>query len=150
MVCFRYTILLAAAAARKPGYLEEVLKLGHRRGPDVCMSSDTYRMLRDKYAIAAPPPEPPRHTWSDLIKNFATASAEWAAAGCPLAERETLEFRRLKCEGDSSSPACPHWSPSDYLGTGGCRLCGCSRAKLWMATSQCPMTPPRWPSVPPT
>lgn len=150
MVCFAYRILLKTAKARPEGYLAEVLKLGHRRGPDVCMSSDTYRMLRDKYAPALTPAPAPRRqpTWTDLIANFTQAAKEWAAAGYPLADRDTLEHRRFQCEGDATVKACPHWDPTAYLGTGGCRLCGCSRAKLWLATSHCPASPSRWHAIP--
>jgi len=49
-VRFRYVDLLLTSRNRPPGYLEEVLRLGWRRGTEVCLSEDAYRMLCLKYA----------------------------------------------------------------------------------------------------
>lgn len=66
IVCFRYADLLNTARLRPRDYLETVLRIGWRRGPEVCMSDDAYRHLCLLYApkIVATPtdaaPTPPR------------------------------------------------------------------------------------------
>jgi hypothetical protein len=71
----------------------------------------------------------------NLVQKAATLSSalfDWAKAGFTMADTETYEQRRMHCA------ACPSWDASAYGGTGGCRECGCSVAKLKLATSSCP------------
>jgi hypothetical protein len=49
IVRFRYSDLLMTARIRPAGYMEEVLRIGWRKGPEVCMSQEAYRMLCLKY-----------------------------------------------------------------------------------------------------
>lgn len=72
------------------------------------------------------------------LGSLLAASVKWLWAGCPITPR-TLARRRLElCQ------TCPNWRPEAWAGTGGCRLCGCTRLKLEMATSRCPLAPPKW------
>lgn len=57
----------------------------------------------------------------------------WARAGFPQVTRETRQKRKAICY------ACPHWNPEGNIGLGACRKCGCSRAKLYLATAKCPI-----------
>ncbi len=59
----------------------------------------------------------------------------WAIQGAPLASAEIQAQRQQICT------ACPHWKPEAYAGTGSCGhpSCHCTRAKLALATSYCPM-----------
>jgi len=172
MIRFRYQDLIQQAPLRPPGYLEAVFASSIRRGQDVLMTADAYRAIRDQFPIfLSPPPDPsdksdpsdrsdmldpspPSHeapplpTWDTMIANAATESVKWAARGFPLAPKAALEFRRLQCLGDATTAPCEHWRPKLWLRTGGCELCGCSRAKLWLATTQCPAKPPRWHAIP--
>lgn len=65
IVCFRYADLLNTAHSRPRDYLETVLRIGWRRGPQVCMSDDAYRHLCLLYApkkmtVPVDKPAPPR------------------------------------------------------------------------------------------
>lgn len=64
----------------------------------------------------------------------------WAKAGLPLAPRSERQRRLNICQ------PCDYYSPAGNLGLGECRApgCGCTRAKLALATSQCPLMPPKW------
>jgi hypothetical protein len=73
-----------------------------------------------------------------LTANLTRALVGWAHAGFPVVDRPVFEHRHAICS------ACEHWQPRLRLGTGMCRKCGCSGAKLWLATSKCPDLPPRW------
>lgn len=64
----------------------------------------------------------------------------WAQAGLPRASRQERQRRLAICQ------ACQYYAPTGNLGLGECRApgCGCTRAKLALATSQCPLIPPKW------
>jgi hypothetical protein len=70
---------------------------------------------------------------TDMVKNFAKATAQWAHAGCPLVNEKQFAERAAICG------ACVHWNEDARIGMGRCNLCGCSRAKLFMATQRCPI-----------
>lgn len=63
------------------------------------------------------------------------AAVQWIAAGAHLAP-ESIRAERL-----AICTACPHWDPTGWRGLGRCRhpQCGCTKAKLALATSACPM-----------
>ena len=67
----------------------------------------------------------------------------WKSAGCPMTPRAVRRQRIAFCE------ACKFYKPGGNLGFGECHApgCGCSRAKLWLATSKCPLNPPKWGAV---
>lgn len=70
----------------------------------------------------------------DMIKNFAGSMSRWARAGLPVVTKEQFDERFDKCKN------CEHWNGSALLGTGRCKLCGCStKAKLHLATEKCPI-----------
>jgi hypothetical protein len=75
---------------------------------------------------------------AQVAANFTGALLGWAAAGFPVVSRETLDARVAACR------SCPNWTPTGWGGWGQCRLCGCAKAKLWLATEKCPAKPPRW------
>lgn len=70
-----------------------------------------------------------------LARRAGTAMVQWIAAGAPLATEAAQQQRLALCQ------VCPHWDPTAYRGTGSCAhpSCHCTRAKLALATSQCPM-----------
>lgn len=77
----------------------------------------------------------------DKAVTLLTAVRRWQAAGFPLAPGRVRRVRGAICA------ACPYWAGSGNLGFGECRApgCGCTRAKIWLATEACPLG--KWPSV---
>lgn len=71
---------------------------------------------------------------------LAAALRRWTDQGLPVVTGAELDRRREACE------SCPHRArPSLANGwLGACRLCGCTGAKLFLATERCPATPGRW------
>lgn len=86
-----------------------------------------------------PLPEP---TISQMLTNFAGAMGEWLAAGMPVASRETAIARIIACR------SCPgnHWREDARGGLGKCShpKCGCTKGKMWLGTSRCPIG--HWPA----
>lgn len=153
MICFKYASLMRAAKAKQPGYIDAVMTAGRRVGPDVCMSLEAYNRIRKSYAtppvlgphgrptptetpISAVPAEVP--SWSTLIANFATESRKWARSGFRMASKGELRRRQKICL------PCKQWDSTRWGNTGGCRMCGCTRMKLFWATTSCPLNPPKW------
>ncbi|MBX4215886.1 hypothetical protein KW797_02980 [Candidatus Parcubacteria bacterium] len=65
----------------------------------------------------------------------------WAKKGAPLAPRNVRRERLAICQ------ACSYYNAKGNVGLGACTYpgCGCTRAKLALATSKCPMKPePKW------
>lgn len=56
----------------------------------------------------------------------------WRKAGYKLVDREERTRRLQLCE------SCPHYAPHGNFGLGQCKLCGCTRAKLWLVSASCP------------
>ena len=78
-------------------------------------------------------------TIPQMAKRLGSSVAGWAKGGFPMASAETLGERLAICK------ACNFWDQGGFGGTGRCSICGCStHVKLRMATSVCPLTPPRW------
>ena len=69
------------------------------------------------------------------------ALAEWKRAGYPKTPREERRRRRAICR------KCEFWNPRGNILLGECLApgCGCTRAKVWLATARCPLDPPKWP-----
>jgi hypothetical protein len=59
----------------------------------------------------------------------------WQRAGFKIAPLEERERRGGICD------LCPHWKPEGNWGLGECTApgCGCTRAKVWLATERCPL-----------
>ena len=85
---------------------------------------------------------PPKEKASLLTKamRLRRELSAWAKAGLPLAPREVRKQRLAICE------ACSYYDAKGNFGMGACGFpgCGCTRAKLALATSQCPHVPPKW------
>jgi hypothetical protein len=62
----------------------------------------------------------------------------WHKAGYPITPPIALARRYWACS------HCPMWDSSGNLWLGQCRKCGCTKAKLWLATAQCPLPQPKW------
>lgn len=78
-------------------------------------------------------------TAKDMAKSLAASLANWAKQGFEIVTEETLNKRLEICG------KCEFWDANGFAGTGRCQKCGCStQAKLRLATSACPLDPPKW------
>ena len=89
---------------------------------------------------AEPAPAPER---ASLLTKFGRLRRElgrWAKAGFTIVPKDVRAWRLAGCQ------PCEFYAPEGNLGLGECRHpgCGCTRAKLLLATSQCPKSPPAW------
>jgi hypothetical protein len=88
--------------------------------------------------IVAPVPRPeplPEPTLADMAEHLGGAMVAWAARGFPIAPRELRMQRLAICR------ACEHWREEARFGLGKCAhpSCGCTKAKLFIATERCPV-----------
>lgn len=69
----------------------------------------------------------------------------WYRAGHKIVPKEIRKQRLAICK------ACEYFNPQGNLGLGECQYpgCGCTKAKLFLATSICPHQPPKWPAYEP-
>jgi hypothetical protein len=67
------------------------------------------------------------------IKNFAGSMKNWVSNGMPIATKEVYELRKSICD------SCPFWDKDGNMGMGKCKQCGCTSAKLHLATEKCPV-----------
>jgi hypothetical protein len=128
----------AAAAQRPPGYLDFILAHGRIDGDTVILDESTLKEIREKFPAPPPPPRLPEPTVTEMAINFTQAMAGWVKAGFKVVGREVYEQRHVICL------SCEYWDAQARAGQGKCRRCGCSRAKLWLAPSKCPLKPPKW------
>jgi len=129
---------LKADAERLPkGFADFVLSRGNKMGRMVELDLVTLDELHENFPVPVfgLPKEP---SLAEMTSNFTKAVAGWAKAGFKVVERVVFEKRHSICK------SCEFWLPDARLGIGKCRKCGCSIYKLWMATSTCPLTPPKW------
>lgn len=69
---------------------------------------------------------------------FAVALGRWAKSGFKVRSAEEAEAVLNICR------ACPHYAGETGLLKVACRVCGCSRKKVFLASEHCPDNPPRW------
>jgi hypothetical protein len=118
-------------------------RLRRPRAPELVEQSFIFAQFLDRSPPAPTAPlhgesQPAMPTTAQMATNFGKAMVGWAKDGFKLVQPEIYEQRRTICL------ACEHWWPEARMGTGMCRRCGCSGAKLWLASSVCPDRPPRW------
>ncbi len=90
------------------------------------------------WAPKLPPPES-----ASLLTKMGRLRRELAAA-YQAGLRITPKAERMRRS--SICDACPYWSKAGNLHLGECRApgCGCTRAKVWIASSWCPLPVPKW------
>lgn len=128
-------------AERLPkGFAEFIHAHGRINDEVLELDLDALDELHEKFPVPVytKPKEP---TLAEMTANFTEAVAGWAKAGFKVVEKGVFEKRHTICR------SCEFWLPDARLGIGKCRKCGCSIYKLWMATSKCPLTPPKWERV---
>ena len=120
------------AKLRPEGYYEELVAAGRIDGDSLLIEQEALYELHVKYTPFK----------LALVKHGLAAARRWFAAGCPLIGKEDFEHRVDQCA------ACDEWVEGDVReGKGHCRLCGCGKAKLHLATEECPDLPARWASL---
>ena len=68
---------------------------------------------------------------SEKLRRFGSAMLMWRRAGYPVVPNKVLQERLEGCQ------ECDYWD-------NGCKVCGCRQWKLYLATSECPLWPPKW------
>lgn len=107
------------------------------KGPDGQILS------RQNLAVSSVPPRasvalPDPPTITEMTRNFAGAMLRWAGSGFATVDEVAFRLRLAQCR------ACPHWDEAARAGAGKCNhpKCGCTKAKLWLASERCPLG--RW------
>ncbi len=98
----------------------------------------------ESYRLAAPAQRPAVSTQysptiAEMTRNFADAMLRWVGSGFATVDEVAFTLRLAQCR------ACPHWDEAARAGVGKCNhpKCGCTKAKLWLASERCPIG--RWP-----
>jgi hypothetical protein len=89
-----------------------------------------------------PVPTTPRPSKLEMGANLVRSLKNWASGGFAIASADLVASRLSICQ------QCPEWDQAGFAGTGKCTKCGCSGAKLHMATSKCPID--KWGPVTPS
>lgn len=97
---------------------------------------------RDAAIVAGEAPAPESPSVMTKLRRLKGELSTWARNGAQLVPRDVRRQRLVICQ------ACRYYDPVGNLGLGQCRYpgCGCTRGKLWLATSVCPHKPPKWPA----
>lgn len=82
-----------------------------------------------------------KHGFFGLAKNLTNSLMAWQKAGRPVVTSEQWNSRLTICRG------CEFWQELGNTNIARCKKCGCSSGKLLLATSRCPLNPPKWDSV---
>lgn len=100
-----------------------------------CPQRATCRKLFEPSAVCEHWPSGATPGIVTLAARASIETSRWIMNGARLADAMTRASRQQICN------ACPHWDPHAWLETGSCRhpSCHCTRAKLALATSRCPM-----------
>lgn len=77
----------------------------------------------------------------EMTARFLYEAAKWSLTGARVVTQGQYQQRLASCRG------CGYWQGESAFGFGRCGKCGCAGLKLWMATSKCPLNPPRWSAV---
>ena len=88
--------------------------------------------------ISKPNVEASTHTYKDLASNLVNSLIEWQRSGRKVVTSEQWTKRLTICRG------CEFWSEVYNTKIARCKKCGCSSGKLLLATSSCPLNPPKW------
>lgn len=98
------------------------------------VSSESYeKALLNFDEVVSVETEKPTQGNIELLKHFTNATIRFAKSGFKLVDSETLSARKAICG------KCEFWDSASFLGRGKCRKCGCSSAKLRLASEKCPI-----------
>ncbi len=74
----------------------------------------------------------------ELIKGFTKSIITWSEDGFKVVPEEILKKRKEICM------SCARWNSKAYGGIGNCRICGCTKLKLYLPSERCKDNPPKW------
>jgi ribosomal protein L40E len=137
MVSLPISLVEKRSKLRGSGYYEDVMQRGLVEENQVRLSFEDLKALYDKYEKPLLPEEHVEPDPHILLLNFIGAMVDSAKSGFKRTTAEQHEARKQICQG------CEMWDPTGFWGAGKCKKCGCSGAKLWLATSKCPLN--KWP-----
>lgn len=110
--------------------LGSVISASHEWKHDGPLESDWYEgaIIESQWELLGPP------SIKAMVWNFSRALAEASLEGFPKAADAVIEERLAICR------KCDYWEEELRFGFGKCKHpgCGCTKAKLWLATEQCP------------
>ncbi|MDY6068575.1 MAG: hypothetical protein SPI34_02475 [Opitutales bacterium] len=72
-------------------------------------------------------------TTFQMVQKFTKADYNWAKSGFKLSAESELKRRKSICN------KCNFWYPTARMVLGKCLKCGCSSAKLKLASEKCPI-----------
>jgi len=103
------------------------------KGPNGELLSEQRASVQTVITPRPPLPEPP--TIGEMLTNFAGAMLRWAGSGFPVVDEVTFRLRLEQCR------ACRFWDEQARANAGKCHhpKCGCTKAKLWLASEKCPI-----------
>ncbi len=136
-----------------PDYYADLVKLGEFKDGDFYISKEaiasynknrpvknnTKTETKRASATSAEYVNPSGPPMTELVTNFSKSIFAWAKAGFKVVSEEDFAKRKEICG------SCEFWKGDANMGTGKCLKCGCSGAKLWLATSTCPIN--KWGQV---
>jgi hypothetical protein len=101
--------------------------------------------LRAKGVLPPEPviaPAPEAASFATKAGRLLREGRAWMRAGLPIADKATRTARLAVCA------QCQYYNAAGNLGLGECKApgCGCTRVKLALATSKCPLG--KWAAVP--
>ena len=76
--------------------------------------------------------------FENLPKNLAHSLISWKKSGRPVVESHQWNKRISICR------SCSFWTENKQTNYAKCTKCGCGSGKLLLASSKCPLNPPRW------
>ena len=76
--------------------------------------------------------------FKNLPKNLAHSLISWKKSGRPVEESNQWNNRISICR------SCSHWTENTQTNYAKCTKCGCGSGKLLLASSKCPLNPPKW------
>lgn len=126
---------------RGAGYVAALRAESRQSGDFLWIESEAHTRLKLAHPILSMVQGPEVKT--SLLTKFARLRRElahWLKSGASLATRDVRRARLAICQ------LCPFYNASGNLGLGECQApgCGCTRAKLALATARCPLKPPKW------
>lgn len=151
--CLAEQWMLAAFASKRMKNIRFLFNSSSQSGQISCSTSDQEAMelgishlanrKKDRFIIERiakrlsqdPPDLSMRTTVSlpQMMKNLGQAAILYANDGFKNCTKQDHDARLAICK------PCEFWDDAGYMGLGKCRKCGCSGAKLWVASSKCPI-----------
>jgi hypothetical protein len=76
--------------------------------------------------------------FKNLPKNLAHSLISWKKSGRPVVDSHQWNNRIAICR------TCSYWTENQQTNHAKCTKCGCGSGKLLLASSKCPLNPPKW------